>query len=67
MDRADVDRSLRTHVTQGRVPDDVWALLQTVDPSKVTSQSTPEWFAAVEEMKQFLRDISIELGVYVAL
>lgn len=66
MDRADVDPSLRTDVTQGRVPDDVWALLQTVDTSKVTSQSTPEWFAAVEEMKQFLRDISIELGIYVA-
>ena len=64
MDRIDVDPSLRTDVTQGRVPDDVWGLLQAVDPSKVTSQSSPEWFAAVEEMQQFLRDISVELGIY---
>ncbi len=64
MDRADVDPSLRTDVTQGRVPDDVWALLQNVDPATVTSQSSPEWFAGVEEMERFLLDISTELGIY---
>ena len=37
---------------------------RTVDPSGVTSQSSPEWFAAVEEWRQFLRDISVELGIY---
>ena len=61
---ADVSPSLRTDVTQGRVSDRQWALLQTLDPAQALSQSTPEWFAAREEVTDWLRVIHAELGHY---
>ena len=56
--------SLRTDVTQGRIPDDQWALLKTIDPAKAMSQSTPEWFAARDEVLAWTRVIFAELGLY---
>ena len=61
---ADVSPSLRTDVTQGRVSDRQWALLQDLDPAQALSQSTPEWFAAREEVTDWLRVIHAELGQY---
>ena len=60
----DVAPSLRTDVTQGRVSDRQWALFQNIDPAQALSQSTPEWFAAVEEVTDWLRVIWAELGQY---
>ena len=60
----DVAPSLRTDVTQGRVSDRQWALLQDLDPAQALSQSTPEWFAARKEVADWLRVLFAELGHY---
>ena len=60
----DVSPSLRTDLTQGRVTDSTWAKLQAVDPASAMSQSTPEWFAARDEVTAFTRAIFAELGLY---
>ena len=61
---ADVAPSLRTDVTQGRVSDRQWGLLQDLDPSQALSQSTPEWFAARDEAIAWTREIYAEVGKY---
>ena len=60
----DPSPSLRTDLTQGRVSDRQWSLLKTLDPSKAMSQSTPEWFAARDEVIAWTREIFAELGYY---
>ena len=60
----DVAPSLRTDVTQGKVSDRQWGLLQDLDPSQAMSQSTPEWFAARDEVIEWSRGIFAELGLY---
>ena len=60
----DPSPSLRTDLTQGRVSDRQWNLLKTLDPSKAMSQSTPEWFAARDEVIAWTREIFAELGHY---
>ena len=60
----DVSPSLRTDLTQGRVTDRTWAKLQSIDPASAMSQSTPEWFAARDEVIAFTRVIYAELGLY---
>ena len=61
---ADVSPSLRTDVTQGKVTDRQWNLLKDLDPAQALSQSTPEWFAAVDEVNAWLRTTFAELGLY---
>ena len=61
---ADVSPSLRTDVTQGRVSDRQWELIQNLDPAQALSQSTPEWFATFDEATEWLRGLYAELGLY---
>ena len=56
--------SLRTDLTQGKVTDGTWAKLKAVDPASAMSQSSPEWFAAKDEVFAFTRAIFAELGLY---
>ena len=60
----DPSPSLRTDLTQGRVSDRQWNLLKTIDPAKAMSQSSPEWFAARDEVIAWTRVIFKELGHY---
>ena len=60
----DVAPSLRTDLTQGKVTDQTWAKLAEIDPTSAMSQSTPEWFAARDEVIEFTRVIFAELGLY---
>ena len=64
IDDEDPSPSLRTDLTQGKVSDRQWNLLKTIDPSKAMSQSTPEWFAARDEVIAWTRVIFAELGQY---
>ena len=64
IDDEDPSPSLRTDLTQGRVSDRSWSLLKTIDPAKAMSQSTPEWFAARDEVIAWTRVIFAELGYY---
>ena len=61
---ADVSPSLRTDLTQGRVTDRQWALIQNLDPAQALSQSSPEWFATFDEATEWLRGLYAELGLY---
>ena len=60
----DPSPSLRTDLAQGRVSDRQWNLLKTIDPASAMSQSTPEWFAARDEVIAWTREIFAELGHY---
>ena len=60
----DVAPSLRTDLTQGKVTDQTWAKLAEIDPTSAMSQSTPEWFAARDEVIEFTLVIFAELGLY---
>ena len=60
----DPSPSLRSDLTQGKVSDRQWNLLKTIDPAKAMSQSTPEWFAARDEVIAWTRVIFAELGLY---
>ena len=60
----DVSPSLRTDLTQGKVSDRQWGLLQDLDPAQALSQSTPEWFASVDEATEWLKVIFTDLGLY---